>query len=269
MHHETHTAAELFRSTAPYYARYRPGYPAEMFTHLTDRFGLDRSQRVLDLGCGTGQIALPLSDRVAEVVAVDPEPTMLEQGRIAADRDGQGNITWQVGSAAALPELGLGTFDLVTIGAAFHWMDRAATLATLEAMISPAGGLVIASGGKPPQTEPPAWQAAIDAVRTAWLGPERRAGSGTYTHPAERHEQLLERSAFAHIETVSWDWAVERDLDAIVGLQFSYSYCAPAYFGDDQPAFEADLRAALREANPSGDFTETIRTEALIATRPC
>lgn len=269
MHHETRTAAELFRSTAPYYARYRPGYPAQMFTHLTDRFGLDGTQRVLDLGCGTGQIALPISDRVADVVAVDPEPAMLEQGRGAAADEGRTNIHWRIGSAAALPELDLGSFDVVTIGAAFHWMDRAATLQVLDAMIHPAGGLVIASGGKTPETEPPAWQAVIDQVRTAWLGPERRAGTGTYTHPAERHEQILARSPFARIETAHWDWTVERDLDQVVGLQLSYSYCAPAYFGDDLPAFEAELRAALREANPCGDFTETIRTEALIATRPC
>lgn len=40
---------ELFASTAPYYARYRSGYPPELFTELVDRFGLDGTQTVLDL----------------------------------------------------------------------------------------------------------------------------------------------------------------------------------------------------------------------------
>jgi hypothetical protein len=100
------------------------------------------------------------------------------------------------------------------------------------------------------------------------LGPERRAGSGTYTHPKQRHEEVLQESPFGQVEIVSWTWELERDLDAIVGLQFSYSYSAPALLGDHQDAFEADLRQALRAANPSGRFTQVIRTEAIIGTRP-
>jgi ubiquinone/menaquinone biosynthesis C-methylase UbiE len=224
---------------------------------------------VLDLGSGTGQIALPISAHVAEVVAIDPEPAMLELGRAAAERDSRENITWRLASAADLTPADFGTFDLVCIGAAFHWMDRDATLATLDTMINHGGGLVIASSGAPSDIRPQPWQTAIDRVRIAWLGAGRRAGSGTYTHPTERHEQILERSPFAHFETATWDWTVGRDLDSTVGLQFSYSYCAPVYFGEDQPQFEADLRAALAEANPGGNFTEPVRTEALIAIRPC
>lgn len=57
----------LFTGTASYYARYRPGYPPDMFTTLEHRLGLDGTQRVLDLGCGTGQIAVGLAPLVAHV----------------------------------------------------------------------------------------------------------------------------------------------------------------------------------------------------------
>jgi predicted RNA methylase len=51
----------LFQGTARYYVRYRTPYPAGFFTHLRQVFQLDGSGHALDLGCGTGQLALPLS----------------------------------------------------------------------------------------------------------------------------------------------------------------------------------------------------------------
>ena len=50
----------LFEGAAAYYARYRPKYPMAMFDRLVDRFDLGTLSSVLDLGCGTGQLALPL-----------------------------------------------------------------------------------------------------------------------------------------------------------------------------------------------------------------
>lgn len=72
------------------------------------------------------------------------------------------------------------------------------------------------------------------------------------------------------MDAVEWTWTLDRDLDSVVGLQFSFSYSAPAQFDNDEQraAFESELRAALTEQFPAGVFREQIRTEALIATRP-
>lgn len=261
---------ELFASTAPYYARYRAGYPSALFDHLVDRFALDGTQTVLDLGCGTGQIAVPLAPHVARVLAVDPEPTMLEQGRRIADERGITTIDWRQGDSYHLDELHLPTLDLVIMGAAFHWTDRDALLNELDTLVAPTGAVIVASGGVPGEHTPPPWNDTIAAIRTRYLGPARRAGSGTYTHPEERHADALRRSPFSHVDTVEWTWQLPRDLDSVVGLQFSFSYSAPAQFGneDTRTQFEHDLRQALITQFPNGDFTENIRTEVLIATRP-
>jgi ubiquinone/menaquinone biosynthesis C-methylase UbiE len=70
----------LFRGAAAYDARYRSGYPAELLARVADRAGLDGTGRLLDLGCGTGNVAIPLAAYVEEVVAVDVEPEMLVRG---------------------------------------------------------------------------------------------------------------------------------------------------------------------------------------------
>ncbi|CAM04574.1 FkbM family methyltransferase [Saccharopolyspora erythraea NRRL 2338] len=116
---------QLFAQAAPFYARYRPGYPAELVELLAERTGLDSGDLVLDVGCGTGQLALPLARRVRQVVAVDPQPGMLDHAREAARRAGVGNIDWRQADASALARLGVADARAAFFGASFHWTDRA------------------------------------------------------------------------------------------------------------------------------------------------
>jgi 2-polyprenyl-3-methyl-5-hydroxy-6-metoxy-1,4-benzoquinol methylase len=62
---------------AEFYQRYRHGYPEAVIDLLAGAFGLTPADVVIDLGCGTGQLALPLARRVRAVLGVDPEPAML------------------------------------------------------------------------------------------------------------------------------------------------------------------------------------------------
>jgi ubiquinone/menaquinone biosynthesis C-methylase UbiE len=263
----TYTPQELFASTAPYYAKYRPGYDPALYDLLADRFPL-ADRHVLDLGTGTGVIALPLAPRAGHITAVDPEPGMLDEGHKLAAAAGVTNIDWKEGDSTTLADMHLPSFIICTMGAAFHWMDRDRVLQDLDAIIEPEGGVVLVSGGGPGEVEPPPWQPVVDEVRTRHLGPARRAGSSTYTHPKERHQDVLARSPFRHVDITRWDRTVTRTVDEVIGLQFSYSFSSPAQLGDRKDAFAQDLRAALTEFEPSGRYDETVRTEAIIGTRP-
>jgi len=52
---------------AEFYHRYRRGYPAAVIDSLADAFALTGDDIVVDLGCGTGQLALPIARRVRAV----------------------------------------------------------------------------------------------------------------------------------------------------------------------------------------------------------
>ncbi|MDR1494518.1 MAG: class I SAM-dependent methyltransferase [Rickettsiales bacterium] len=60
----TWNPANTFSGTAHYYARFRPNYPKDVFDYLTSRFRINISSSILDLGCGTGQIALGIASSV-------------------------------------------------------------------------------------------------------------------------------------------------------------------------------------------------------------
>jgi ubiquinone/menaquinone biosynthesis C-methylase UbiE len=259
---------QLFTSTAPYYARYRAGYPPELFTYLADQLGLDGSREVLDLGTGPGDLAIPLSAHVRRVIAVDPDPGMLDEGRARAAERGVTNIDWRLGDSHHLDALHLSRIHLATFGRAFHWTDRDALLSALDTLIAPGGAVVVVGQPAPGDIEPPAWSEVIAEIRARYLGPRRRAGAGTYTHPHDSHQAVLSRAPFSRLDVVHWDRTLTRSLDSVIGLQYSYSYSSPAQLGEHKNAFERDLRQALTDVNPHGGFEERVRTQAIIATRP-
>jgi SAM-dependent methyltransferase len=66
-----------FRSeVADFYHKYRRGYPPAVIAAVADAFKLTGEDVVVDLGCGTGQLTLPIAGRVRAVAGVDPEPDM-------------------------------------------------------------------------------------------------------------------------------------------------------------------------------------------------
>lgn len=257
--------SDAFKGTAKYYSKFRNDYPDDFFELIRQAFSLDGSGSLLDLGCGTGQIAIPLAGDFAEVIAMDPEPEMLEQARLAARKAGVANIDFVLGESKDLDARKdvLGVFKLVTMGSSFHWMDREATLAALAHMVEPGGGLAIASAGSL-WTGDAAWCQEVKGIVKKWIGSERRAGSSTYHVAPIRHETFIDRSPFgpceAHLLRFCRSWTVE----GIIGNLYSTSFCSPLVLGDRRAGFETDLRRSLRNLNPEGVFTEDVTLEVLL-----
>ncbi|RGD57295.1 class I SAM-dependent methyltransferase [Kitasatospora xanthocidica] len=254
---------ELFASGASHYARYQPRYPRELFDFLAEAFGLNGTQTALDLGCGPGILALPLSRLVARVIAVDPEPGMLEEGRSIAERQGVDTIRWRRGDSSDLRALGLPPLDLCVMGRSFHWMSREQVLADLDGLVNPEGGVVIVA------TEPAGtvWSRAVDEVREAYRTLPGGGDDGSRPELEESNREVLRRSLFPRVTAAHWTYRIDRTLDEVIGLQFSHSSFTPARLGGRKDAFERDLRTALAGISPDGRFEQTVRTEALTATR--
>jgi ubiquinone/menaquinone biosynthesis C-methylase UbiE len=259
---------ELFRETARYYSQFRPPYPDEAIDAIVRRFALEDGRWVIDLGCGTGQVGIPLAARGARVCAVDPATGMLEEGRGEAARAGVDGVEWLLGDDLSFERVvPAREYALCTIGAAFHWMDRDRVLATLKGLIAQDGGVVVVANSVSVWSEEAAWAGVARDVIVEYLGASRRAGAGTYDDPPERHEALLERSVFTRIETRYIVTPQVLGVEDIVGLQLSSSYASPALLGARQDAFCETLRRRLLELSPAGTFEWEMTTELITATR--
>jgi ubiquinone/menaquinone biosynthesis C-methylase UbiE len=132
---------------------FRPPYSAEAFDVL---LGLvpGRSPSVLDLGCGTGEIARRIAPRSIRVDAVDPAQRMLMKAQSQPGGEAD-NIKWILGSAEEAPLHG--PYDLVIAGASLHWMEWDIVLPRLAAALTSDGYLAILEQHQ----EPSPWSAQL------------------------------------------------------------------------------------------------------------
>ena len=137
----------LYRGTADYYDRFRLPYPQALTEDLAHRSGADGTGRLLDLACGTGQVCFALHVRFAEVWAVDQEPEMAARVRDKARAAGLPHVRALAASAEDLSAPGA-SFDLVTIGNAFHRLPRDAVAVRAFGWLRPGGFLALIWGSR-------------------------------------------------------------------------------------------------------------------------
>jgi len=118
---------------------HRPPYPDEAFETIVSLLP-PHAATVLDVGCGTGDIARPLAQRVARVDAVDISAPMIERGRTLPGGEA-GNLHWRLGRVEdfALDR----TYGAITAAESLHWMDWDVALPLLCRLLAPGGYLVI------------------------------------------------------------------------------------------------------------------------------
>ena len=179
---EVRFAPDLYRGSAGYYDRYRLPYPEAMITDLVRRAGVSGRGRLLDLACGTGQLAFPLRRWFTEVWAVDSEPDMVEAVRAKAAAAGAGEVRPAVSSAETL-RAEPGYFELAVIGNAFHRLDRDLVAGRVLGWLRPGGHLALCWSSGPWAGEED-WQRALAATLAEWgtaLGAEGRVpAAGTW-----------------------------------------------------------------------------------------
>ncbi len=251
-----------FRGVADYYTTGRPTYPRLLARRVAQLVGLTGLQTVLDLGTGPGFLALDFHPFASNVIAVDPEPQMLNAARRNAAKAGKA-IDFVLGSASDLgPQFG--RLHLVTIGRAFHWMDRPRTLETLDALVEPGGGVALFQESYPPVPANdwhPAFQEILDHYGAEDPARDR-------THANKDHETVLLSSTFAHLERISVLEPRRTSVEHLVDRALSYARVWEGRPGSRLKDMALEVRDALTPYTTNGSVREVLEGTALIARRP-
>jgi ubiquinone/menaquinone biosynthesis C-methylase UbiE len=98
--------------------------------------------RALDVGSGTGILALKLAQRVSFVVGVDTSLTMVDLARKNQRESGKTNVAWVIASADALP-FPAAAFDYITSTYALRFSNLHRSLPEIRRTIGPSGRVAI------------------------------------------------------------------------------------------------------------------------------
>jgi SAM-dependent methyltransferase len=187
-----------FGKTADDYARFRAGFPPEFFDRIA-ALGLVRmGTAALDLGTGTGTIALGLAARGCAVTALDPSAKMLAQVKARGQEAGLIIRRWEArAESTGLPDT---AFDLVIAGQCWHWFDRPRAAEEARRVLKPGGALMMAHFDwlRLPSNVVAATEALILKYSPDWHGAGRSAPYGQWYLD-------LRAAGFGEIESLSFE----------------------------------------------------------------
>jgi len=133
-----------FTTRVANYVKYRPSYPAAVITLLQAECGLGPQTIVADIGSGTGFMSELFLKNGNQVFGVEPNTEMRAAGeRLLAKYPSFSSVD-ATAEATTLPN---NSIDLIVVGQAYHWFDRAAVKLEFKRILKAGGWAVLVWNG--------------------------------------------------------------------------------------------------------------------------
>jgi len=235
----------IFAQDPELYDRARPGYPAQLFDDLFALTNLNRSDSILEIGCGTGQATVSLAPRGCRLVCLElGERT----AAFARSKFAQlSNVEVIAAEFESWDPAGQ-KFSMVFAATSWHWLDPDVRYRKAAGAIKPGGSLAIVSTSHVlPEDFDPFFteiQDSYSSIQGTERGPMKPQDI-----PDERAD-IEGSGVFGDVRVRRYLWEIEYTASEYIGLLNTYS---------DHRAMESSKRDLLYteirrqiEAKPEG-----------------
>ena len=150
------------------------------------------------------------------------------------------------------------TYDVITIGRAHHWLERAPTLAVLERILAHDSGHILICRAS-----------SVETPETPWVKPYRKVRSAWASGPAEKHYRVdpsewFRDSCFSAVGETSVTERSQVTIADLIGRALSRSNTSPEVVAGGQGKFETQIAEALEPFVQDGVLEEQIVARASI-----
>lgn len=226
--------------------------------------GVASGMKVLDLGCGDGNTAIPEAQLGADVLGVDIASNLVAAAQQRIQDLGLSNIRVQEGDACDLHPLADGSFDLVVSIFGAMFAPKPFDVAKEMVRVTRAGGRIVMGNWIPGD---PTLVAQILKTSAAYAPPPPEGFSSPMLWGVESH--VLERFAAAGVDAANVSFARDTFVFNFPGTPAQYVDEFRHYYGPTMNAFEAaekagraaalqgELESLFESQNKSGNSTQT------------
>lgn len=254
-------------SIAPGFDEYVTPRTMRLAQAVLSQLDIRPGTRLLDVGAGSGALAIPAARQGARVLAVDIAATMIERLRARAIAEGLADLEGRVADGRAL-EIDDDTFDVaVSLNGVSLFPDLAGGLAELVRVTKPGGKVALAAFGPPGKAEFLGFvMAAMRAALPGFTPPPADPPPLPFqvADPQVLHRKLSEAGLGAvTVEPVTWDM----HFDSVAEFWHTFTSGNPVWAGlvanldDAQRAQVRQVLEGMFRERSDGDQGATLHTE--------
>lgn len=256
------------------YGRFRR-YRAEPVEAILKRLKLSDRERIVDLGCGSGENTIELARRSADgsALGIDSSPAMIERAnrlRATLDAPLAARVRFVVGELPG--SIGSGGYTLVFSNATLHWLkDHRGVFRRCFQALAPGGKLVV----QMPANDEEVAKVAMRQLASEAPWGEKLRGTGDELAPVappEHYAVMLSELGFVEVDCYYQIFAHPMSSPAEVVEWYSSTGLRPhlnALTESEQPEFLVALTARLKSAyGTDGRMTFHFRRLFIWARRP-
>lgn len=208
-----------FDQIASVYRAARPDYPEALIDDVLSFAGLKPNDRILEVGCGTGQATKGFAKRGFRILATDPGPEMLRGARETLASFG--NVEFSETTFEAWPP-SQEAFRLIIAAQSWHWVSPEVRFAKAAKVLSPDGSLAVF--GHVPVGLPAPLLAKFKEIYLRQIGKWGPPPEAWYLPGGPFKGWFDESGVFGPVEHKSYPWIWQHTTSSYTDLLRTQSY---------------------------------------------